>query len=59
MESIGKIYDCMPEEYKQKICSDMLNKKEFFEEAYKKIMSAFENAIEIQKDNEMSEQTEN
>lgn len=59
VESIGKIYDCMSEEYKQKICSDMLNKKEFFEEAYKRIMSICENAVEIQKDSEMIEQTEN
>lgn len=49
----------MPEEYKQKICSDMLNKKEFFEEAYKRIMSICENAVEMQIDSEMIEQTEN
>lgn len=55
VESMGKIYDRLPEEEQEKFCGEMLQKKEFFGNAYKIMMDSFENAIKGAKSDGMTE----
>ncbi len=44
-----QMFDCMSEEDQKKFCEDMLQKKGFFEDAYKMMMDSFESVAEKQK----------
>ncbi len=44
-----QMFDCMSEEDQKKFCEDMLQKKGFFEDAYKTMMNSFESVVEKQK----------
>lgn len=44
-----QMFDCMSEEDQKRFCEGMLQKKGFFEEAYKGMMKSFENAVEVEK----------
>lgn len=50
VEVIGRLYDGLPDESKQKVCQDLLDKKKFFEDAYRMIMDSFNNALEMEGD---------
>lgn len=52
VDSMGKVYDRLPEEDRKKFCEEILQKKEFFQDAYKVMMGVFENAV---KSNETTE----
>ncbi len=45
VESMCQVYDKLPEADQKKFCEDMLQKKGFFEDAYKTMMDNFENAV--------------
>lgn len=44
-----QMFDCMSEEDQKRFCEGMLQKKGFFEDAYKMMMDSFENAVEVEK----------
>lgn len=44
-----QMFDCMSEEDQKRFCENMLQKKGFFEDAYKMMMDSFQNAVEVQK----------
>lgn len=46
LDSMGKTYDSLPEIDKKIFCENMLQKKEFFVDAYKMMMDSFESAVE-------------
>lgn len=50
VEVIGRLYDGLPDESKQKVCQDLLDKRTFFEDAYGMIMDSFNNALEVEGD---------
>lgn len=47
-----QMYDCMSEADQKRFCESMLQKKDFFEDTYKNMISVFENAV---KSNEATE----
>ena len=49
LQSMGKAYDNLPDIDKKIFCENMLQKKEFFQDAYKMMMNSFQNAKEIKK----------
>ena len=49
LDSMGKAYDNLPDIDKKIFCENMLQKKEFFQDAYKMMMNSFQNAKEIKK----------
>lgn len=55
LEIMNQAYDILAVEDQKKFCEEMLERKNFFQNAHKKIMSIYENAVEMQKDNEMIE----
>lgn len=57
-ETMVQVYDNLPEEYKKVFCRNLLNRKEFFEDAYKVMMDNFQNAVEAGGDSKVSEATE-
>ncbi len=50
-ETMIQVYDNLPEEYKKVFCMNLLDRKEFFEDACKVMMDNFQNAVEIEGDN--------
>lgn len=48
LDSMGKTYDSLPEIDKKIFCENMLQKKEFFVDAYKMMMDSFESAVEVE-----------
>lgn len=44
--TMSQMFDCMSEEDQKRFCESMLQKKEFFVDAYKGMMDSFENAVE-------------
>ncbi len=50
VSSMIQVYDNMSEGDKKKFCEDMLQKKGFFQDAYKVMMDSFENAVEMKGD---------
>ncbi len=46
---MSQVYDKLPEADQKKFCVDMLQKKEFFQDAYKVMMDSFESAVEVKK----------
>lgn len=40
-----QMFDCMSEEDQKRFCENMLQKKEFFVDAYKMMMDSFESAV--------------
>ena len=50
VKGVGILYDALPEESKQKVCEDLLNRKKFYEDACMKIMDGFNNAVEVEGD---------
>ncbi len=50
-EIMIQVYDNLPEEYKKVFCMNLLDRKEFFEDAYKVMMDSFQNAVEMAGDN--------
>ncbi len=49
VESMSQVYDKLPEADQKKFCEDMLQKKGFFQDAYKVMMDSFESAVEVKK----------
>ena len=52
VDAMCQMYDCISEEDKKRFCQDILQKKKFFEDAYKNMISVFESAV---KSNEITE----
>lgn len=50
VKGVGILYDALPEESKQKVCEDLLNRKKFYEDACMKIMDSFNQAVEVKGD---------
>lgn len=50
VKGVGILYDALPEESKQKVCEDLLNRKKFYEDACVKIMDNFNQAVEVKGD---------
>lgn len=50
VKGVGILYDALPEESKQKVCEDLLNRKKFYEDACVKIMDSFNRAVEVKGD---------
>ena len=48
-----QMFDCMSEEDQKRFCENMLQKKGFFEDAYKMMMDSFESAVEVKKGEEI------
>ena len=46
-----QMFDCISEADQKRFCEGMLQKKGFFEDAYKNMMDAFQNAIKSEKEN--------
>lgn len=44
-----QMFDCMSEEDQKRFCENMLQKRGFFEDAYKMMMDSFESAMEVEK----------
>ncbi len=44
-----QMFDCMQEVDQKRFCENMLQKKGFFEDAYKMMMDSFQNAVEVKK----------
>lgn len=44
-DTMCKMFDCMSEVDRKRFCESMLHKKDFFEDAYKNMISVFENAM--------------
>lgn len=59
LDSMGKTYDSLPEIDKKIFCENMLQKKEFFVDAYKMMMDSFESAVEVEKSDGKGETVEN
>lgn len=59
VDSMGKTYDQLSEADQKKFCRDMLQKKEFFVDAYKMMMESFQNAVEAENGSKTSEAAEN
>lgn len=53
LDSMGKAYDNLPDIDKKIFCENMLQKKGFFEDAYKMMMNSFESAVEVEKGEEI------
>jgi len=51
-DTMCQMYDCMSEADQKRFCESMLQKKDFFEDTYKNMISVFENAV---KSNEVVE----
>ncbi|MCI8557428.1 MAG: hypothetical protein HFI19_06625 [Lachnospiraceae bacterium] len=49
LDTMNEVYDSLPEDKKIEFCENMLSKKEFFVDAYKRMMDTFESAIDTQK----------
>jgi len=49
VDSMNKTYDQLSEADQKKFCEEMFQKKGFFEDVYKMMMSVFENAVENRK----------
>lgn len=49
-ETMIQVYDSLPEEYKKVFCMNLLDRREFFEDAYKMMMDSFQSAVEVQSD---------
>ena len=47
---ICQMFDCMSEEDQKRFCENMLQKKGFFEDAYKMMMGSFESAVQVKKE---------
>lgn len=47
--TMSQMFDCMSEEDQKRFCESMLQKKGFFEDAYKMMMDSFESAMEVEK----------
>ena len=45
-----QMFDCMSEEDQKRFCENMLQKKGFFEDAYKMMMGSFESAVQVKKE---------
>lgn len=45
-----QMYDSISEEDQKRFCEGMLQKKGFFEDAYKMMMDSFQNAVEVESD---------
>ena len=45
-----QLFDCMSEADQKRFCNGMLQKKEFFEDAYKVMMNTFQSAVEVKGD---------
>lgn len=52
VDAMCQMYDCMSEADQKQFCGSMFQKKDFFEDAYKNMISVFENAV---KSNEVTE----
>ena len=52
VDAMCQMYDCMSEADQKQFCGSMFQKKDFFEDAYKNMISVFENAV---KSNEVVE----
>ena len=50
VKGVGILYDALPEESKQKVCEDLLNRKKVYEDAFLKIMDSFNQAVEMKGD---------
>ncbi len=46
-ETMIQVYDSLPEEYKKVFCMNLLDRKEFFEDACKVMMNSFQSAVEV------------
>ncbi len=55
VESMSQVYDKLSETDQKKFCEGMLQKKEFFVDAYKVMMDSFESAVEVKKRGEVVE----
>lgn len=55
VDSMGKTYDQLTEADQKKFCEEIFQKKGFFEDAYKMMMSVFENAVENGKCTDVAE----
>ena len=55
VDSMSKTYDQLTEADQKKFCEEIFQKKGFFEDAYKMMMSVFENAVENGKCNDVVE----
>ncbi len=55
VDSMSKTYDQLIEADQKKFCEEIFQKKGFFEDAYKMMMSVFENAMESGKCNDVVE----
>lgn len=53
-----QMFDCMSEADQKRFCENMLQKKEFFVDAYETMMNIFENAVEVQGDDKGSDTVE-
>ncbi len=49
LDSMGQVYDSLPDIDKKIFCENMLQKKGFFQDVYKMMMNSFENAVEVEK----------
>jgi len=54
VESMSQVYDKLSEADQKKFCEDMLQKKGFFQDAYKVMMDSFESAVEVKGDDRAS-----
>lgn len=52
VDAMCQMYDCMSEADQKRFCGSMFQKKDFFEDAYKNMISVLENAV---KSNEVTE----
>lgn len=59
LDTMNEVYDILPEDKKIEFCENMLSKKEFFIDAYKRMMDTFESAMETQKCEVVEDITEN
>ena len=57
-ETMIQVYDNLPVEYKKVFCMKLLDRREFFEDAYKMMMNSFENAVKVQGDDKGSDTVE-
>ena len=58
VEIMSQVYDSLAEEDKKKFCENMFEKKDFFQDAHTMMMDSFKNAVEIQNNDTVIEQTE-
>ena len=59
VNAMFQMFDCISGADQKRFCEGMLQKKGFFEDAYKMIMDSFQNAVEVQSDDVGSKEVEN